>query len=84
MFSGEIYYNWHLNSSEKVDKIVRKKIGVFCIIYCVTKAVAVMYSRNILMAEKLIGCFQSKKVKLFYFISNNYYIYLKRYFEKKL
>jgi len=34
------------------------------------------------MAEKQIVCFQSKKVKIcriFYF---NYYIYLKRYFEK--
>ena len=36
------------------------------------------------MAEKRIVCFQSKKVKRcrFFFISNNYYIYLKRYFEK--
>jgi len=34
--------------------------------------VAVMYSRTILMAEKRIVCL----------ISNNYYIYLKRYFEK--
>jgi len=24
MFSGEIYYYWHLNLSEKVDKIVGK------------------------------------------------------------
>ena len=24
MFSGEIYQQWHLNSSEKVDKIVGK------------------------------------------------------------
>jgi len=24
MFSGEIYYNWPFNSSEKVDKIVGK------------------------------------------------------------
>ena len=38
-----------------------------------------MYRRNILMAEKRIVCFQSKKVKIC--ISNNYYIYLKRYFE---
>jgi len=41
-----------------------------------------MYSRNIPMAEKRIVCFQSKKVKIYmFFISNNYYIYLKRYFE---
>jgi len=32
------------------------------------------------MAEKRIVCFQSKYVV--FFISNNYYIYLKRYFEK--
>ena len=74
MISGEIYYYWPLNS---VDKIV-----VFlCIIYCVTNAVAIMYSRNILMAEKRTVCFQSKKWKYVVFSSNNYYIYLKRYFE---
>ena len=38
------------------------------------------------MAEKRIVCFQSKKVKNMFvstviFISNKYYIYLKRYFE---
>ena len=34
------------------------------------------------MAEKRIVCFQSKKVKIcsFFYISNNYYIYLKRFF----
>ena len=42
-----------------------------------------MYSRNIWTVEKRIVCFQSKKVKTccFYFISDNYYIYLKKYFE---
>jgi len=42
-----------------------------------------MYSRNILLAEKRIVCFQSKKVKIcrFFLISNNYYRYLKKYFE---
>jgi len=37
------------------------------------------------MAEKRIVCFQSKKVKIcsLFFIFNNYYIYLKRYFEEK-
>ena len=42
-----------------------------------------MYSRNIPMAEKRIFCFQRKKVEIcrFLFISNNNYIYLKRYFE---
>jgi len=42
-----------------------------------------MYGRNISMAEKRIVCFQSKTVKIcsFCFIFNNYYIYLKRYFE---
>jgi len=35
------------------------------------------------MAEKRIVCFQSKNVKIcsFFYISNNYYIYLKSYFE---
>jgi len=42
-----------------------------------------MYSRNNSMAEKQIVCFQSKKVKKCrFFIYNNYYLYLKRYFEK--
>ena len=51
-------------------------------LYCVTNAVTVMYSRNIPEAEKRIVCFQSKQVKICrFFISNNYYIYLKRYFE---
>ena len=42
-----------------------------------------MYRRNILMAEKRIVCFQSKKVKIcrFFLISNNYYKYLEIYFE---
>jgi len=34
------------------------------------------------MAEKQIVCFQFKKVKTcIFFISNNYYICVKRYFE---
>jgi len=41
----------------------------FCIIYCVTYAVAVMYIRNIPMAEKRIICFQSKQVNICIFIS---------------
>jgi len=44
-----------------------------------------MYRMIIPMAEKRIVCFESKEVKIcsfFYFISNNYYIYLKIYFEK--
>jgi len=61
MFSGEIYYYWHFNSSEKVDKIVGKTLFFFALIYCVTNAVAIMYSRNIPMAEKRIVCFQSEK-----------------------
>jgi len=39
------------------------------------------------MAEKRIVRFQSKKVKIcrfFFHISNNYYIYLKIYFEKNV
>jgi len=44
-----------------------------------------MYSRNIQMAEKRIVCFQSKKWKYVgltgILISNNYYMYVKRYFE---
>ena len=61
-----------------------KRKFYLCIIYCVTNAVAVMYSRNIPIAEKRIVCFQSKQVKIcrFLFISDNFYIYLKWYFEK--
>jgi len=42
-----------------------------------------MYGMNIPIVEKQSVCFQSKKVKIcrFFYISNNYYIYLKRYFE---
>jgi len=29
IFSGKIYYYWHLNSSEKVDKIVGKTLFFF-------------------------------------------------------
>jgi len=41
------------------------------------------------MAEKRIVCFQSKKSEIVYvltviLISNNYYVYLKRYFEIKI
>jgi len=63
VFSGEIYYT---------DPLVQltKLLVNLCIIYCVNNAVAVMYSRNILMAEKYV-CF----------FPDNYYIYLKRYFE---
>jgi len=68
-----------------VDKSLVKH-RFLCIIYCVTNAVAVMYSRNISMAEQRIVCFQSKTVKLcrFFLIFNNYYIYLKTYFEKNV
>jgi len=55
-----------------------------CIIYCLTDAVAVMYSRNIPMAKKRIVCLQSKNSENIYkvlLISNNNYIYSKRYFE---
>ena len=51
-----------------------------------------MHSRNIPMAEKRIVYFQSNISEklcadnigkyVVFFISNNYYIYLKRYFEK--
>ena len=52
---------WPLNS---VNEIVGKPSCFFCCInYCVTNAVAVMYSRNILMAEKQIVCFKAKKSK---------------------
>ena len=63
MLSGEIYYYWPLNS---VDKIVSKTLH--CIIYCVTNAVAVIYSRNIRMTEKRSVCFQSKQVKICRFL----------------
>ena len=57
MFSGEIYYTDPLiQLTKSLENIV-----FLCIIYCVTNAVAVMYSRNITMVEKRIVCFQSKK-----------------------
>jgi len=72
MFSGEIYYYWPLNS---VDKIVGKHVFL-CIIYSVTNAVAVMYSRNIPMAEKrkTFVWFKAKKWK---------YVDFNRYFDFK-
>ena len=73
MFSGEIYYYWPLNS---VDKSLVKH-HFLCIIYCVSNAVAVMYSKNIVMAEKRIVCFQSKKVKICrYFLFLTTFIYI--------
>ena len=69
MFSGEINYTdplIHLTKS-----LVKNRFSLHN--YCATTAVAVMYSRNIPMAEKQIVCFQSKYVVVF--ISNNYYIY---------
>jgi len=79
MFSGEIYYYWPLIQL----KYHWLNMVFLCIIYCVTNAVAIMYSRNIPMAEKRIVSFKSKNVKIcsFFYISNNYYIYFKRYFE---
>jgi len=74
MFSGEIYYYWPLNS---VDKSLANIVFHY-IIYCLTIAVAVMYSRNIPMAEKRIVCFQSKKVKIcsfFLFLTTIIYIW---------
>jgi len=42
-----------------------------------------MYSRNIPMTEGELSVFKAKIWKyVVLFISNNYYIYLKRYFEK--
>jgi len=45
-----------------------------------------MYCRNIPVSEKRIVCFQSKKSENMYvltiiLISNNFYVYLKRYIE---
>jgi len=65
MFSEEIYYYWPLHS---VDKSL-VNIVFLCIIYCVTNAVAVMYSRNIPMAEKRNCLFSKQK-------SENYFYYL--------
>ena len=65
MFSGEIYYTNPLIQLTK--SLVKQSFSLLFI-----SAVAVMYSRNIPMAEKRIVCFQSKKVKmcrfLFYFL----------------
>jgi len=51
MFSGELYFTDPLIQFGKLTKslVIHR---FFCIIYCVTNAVAVMYSRNIPMAEK--------------------------------
>jgi len=62
MFSGEIYYTDPLI---QLTKSLVKHRG-FCTLYCVTNAVAVMYSRNIPMAEKRIVGFQSKKIVVFF------------------
>jgi len=74
MFNGELYYYWPLNS---VDKIVGKNIFCLCIIYCVTNAVAVIYSRNIPMAEMRIVRFQSKNKNMYVllFLTNMIYIW---------
>jgi len=75
MFSGEIYYYWPLIQLTK--SLVKHCFSLHnIIIYCVTNAVAVMYNRNIPMAEKRIVCFQSKKVKicrLFWFLTTILY-----------
>ena len=58
------------------------KYSFYCIMYCVTDTVAVMYRRNIPMAEKQIVCFQSKNEKIRrFFLFLTTIIYLKRYFE---
>ena len=61
----------HLYHFKASDLRMLKKINV-------TNAVAVMHSRNILMAEKQIVCFQSKKVKIC-----SFFLFLTtiRYFE---
>jgi len=72
MISGEIcYYLPPIQLTKSLVNIVFR-----CIIYCCTNAVAVMYSRSMPMAETRI---ENNDVGFF---SNNYYIYLKRYFEK--
>ena len=60
MFSGEYVITDPLIH----DKIVSKTFFL-CIIYRVTNAVAVIYSRNMPMAEQRIVCFQSKKVIIY-------------------
>jgi len=64
MFSGEIYYNWPLNS---VDKSLVKHGFSLHNLLRYYNARAVMYSRNIPMAEKGIVSFQSKKSDLWFF-----------------
>ena len=58
IFSGEIYY--YLIQVRKLTKLLVKH-HLICIIYCVTNTIAVMYSKNIPIAEKQIVCFQGKK-----------------------
>ena len=77
MFSGEICYYWPLMSVHK------SLIKHLCIIYCVTNAVAVMYSRNIPMAEKRIVCFQSETVNICIFLFLTTIIYVWRDILKK-
>jgi len=60
---GQVMYNGQIWPLKWVDKSLVKYIVFLCIIYCVTKAVAVMHSRNIPMAEKRSVCLESKKVK---------------------
>ena len=60
MFIGK-YLSLH--SVNLCDKSLVKYSVCLCIIYCVTKAIAVMYSRNIPMAEHRIVCLQSKTFK---------------------
>jgi len=47
----------------QVRKLTKSLVNIvfLCKIYCVTNAVAVMSSMNILMAEKRIVSFQTKK-----------------------
>jgi len=53
MFIGR---NLSLHSVNLFDKSLVKYIVCLCIIYWVTKAIAVMYSRNIPMAENRNVC----------------------------
>jgi len=75
--------NLLLLTTNSVDQIVGKISFFFAL--STINAVTVMYSRNILMTEERIVCFQSTKVKICrLFFPNNYYIYIWRDFLKYL
>jgi len=77
MFSGDVFYYWPLNS---VDKIISKTSFFFALSTALCTNSRVWISR---WQKSELSVFQAKNMQVLtvFFISNNYYIYLKRYFE---